>query len=325
MVYANFMHGSHVTGINVGGDTSLNAIAVKLLATEHISLPVYKNKNMLSRWLFKKLLAQAAQANVDSLATVVDYIKGHEAKVMNGSFGVGYNENTKAAIAQIYKTVFLATPSEDDVEEFTMYFLNELLVRGEKFVANSPDLLFVFAAGNDGTNNDFYPSYPTNLSKFENVIAVAATMDERAIASFSNRGVAMVDVAAPGVAISSSVPGDNYLRVSGTSQAAPYVARIAGLVRDINPSLKPADVKKIIAATVDAKTWLADRVKSGGLVNLDRATSAARFSLHWGIDESIRAAFDVIPTRPDLGTDIKTQMTPGLFLPIMPTGITWPF
>ncbi len=319
------MHGSHVTGISVGGDTSLNAIAVKLIATENISLPVYKNKNIFSRWLFKKLLAQAAQANVDSLTTVVNYIKGHEAKVMNGSFGVGYNENTKAAMRQIYKTVFLTTPNEADTEEFTLYFLNELLARGEKFVADSPDLLFVFAAGNDATNNDLYPSYPTNLSKFDNVIAVAATMDERAIASFSNRGIMMVDVAAPGVAIQSSVPGDNYLRVSGTSQATPYVTRIAGLVRDINPTLKPADVKKIIAGTVDKKLWLVNMVKSGGLVNLERASVAARFSLNWGIDESIRASFDVIPMKPDMGTEIQTQMMPELFIPIMPTGITWPF
>ena len=37
-----------------------------------------------------------------------------------------------------------------------------------------PGALFVFAAGNDGTNNDFIPAYPCNLAP-ANVVCVAAT------------------------------------------------------------------------------------------------------------------------------------------------------
>jgi hypothetical protein len=71
---------------------------------------------------------------------------------------------------------------------------------------------------------------------------------------------------------------DKYLAVSGTSQAAPYVANIAGRVKDINPKLGFREIKKIIMETVDVKPWLAGKVKTSGIVNRDRALRAAELS-----------------------------------------------
>jgi subtilisin family serine protease len=65
--------------------------------------------------------------------------------------------------------------------------------------------LFVFAAGNDGTNNDTAPQYPCNYP-FTRIVCVAATDAADARASFSNYGVSSVDLAAPGVTIRSTVP-----------------------------------------------------------------------------------------------------------------------
>ena len=113
---------------------------------------------------------------------------------------------------------------------YSIHFIKELVKNGEGMVAQSPDTLWVFAAGNDGTNNDEFPSSPTNIQA-DNVISVAATIGFDMIAPFSNYGVEMVDVAAPGVSINSAVPGDEFLSVSGTSQAAPYVANVAGRLR----------------------------------------------------------------------------------------------
>ena len=81
-------------------------------------------------------------------------------------------------------------------------------------VMSSPRTLFVFAAGNDGTNNDKYPTSPANIDS-PNSISVAATLDRSKLASFSNYGKKTVDVAAPGVSILSAAPGDNYIKVSG--------------------------------------------------------------------------------------------------------------
>jgi subtilisin family serine protease len=63
----------------------------------------------------------------------------------------------------------------------------------------------VCAAGNDGTNNDNVPHYPSSYTS-SNIIAVAATDQNDSRASFSSYGATSVDVAAPGANIFSSRP-----------------------------------------------------------------------------------------------------------------------
>lgn len=64
-------------------------------------------------------------------------------------------------------------------------------------VAASPATLFVFSAGNDANDNDARPHYPSSID-LPNVIAVAASDQSDALASFSNYGATGVDLAAPG-------------------------------------------------------------------------------------------------------------------------------
>jgi subtilisin family serine protease len=82
--------------------------------------------------------------------------------------------------------------------------------------AGNEDILFVAAAGNDGTNNDTTLIYPASWAgdsaynsatypALPNIIAVAATDNKDNMASFSNYG-SSVAVAAPGVDILSSLP-----------------------------------------------------------------------------------------------------------------------
>jgi thermitase len=68
-----------------------------------------------------------------------------------------------------------------------------------------PDTLFVVAAGNDGEDNESTPAYPCNLAS-ANLICVAATDENDALAGFSNYGATSVDLAAPGVEILSTWP-----------------------------------------------------------------------------------------------------------------------
>ena len=100
-------------------------------------------------------------------------------------------------------------------------------------VEESKNTLWVFAAGNDGTNNDQLPSSPTNIQA-DNVISVAATIGFDVIAPFSNFGVKMVDVAAPGVSINSTVPGDEFLLGEHLRQLP---AAIYGKIKDLNNKL----------------------------------------------------------------------------------------
>jgi len=71
--------------------------------------------------------------------------------------------------------------------------------------ANSAGVLFVVAAGNEGTNNDTTPSYPASYN-LPNIISVAATDQNDNLSNFSNYGATSVHVAAPGENIYSTLP-----------------------------------------------------------------------------------------------------------------------
>jgi len=75
-----------------------------------------------------------------------------------------------------------------------------------KDAIDASDALMVCAAGNSGINNDSIPHYPSNYSS-ANIIAVAASNQNDALAYFSNYGANSVDVAAPGTNIYSAAPG----------------------------------------------------------------------------------------------------------------------
>ena len=66
--------------------------------------------------------------------------------------------------------------------------------------ANAQDILFIAAAGNNGTSNDATARYPANYN-LPNVISVAAIDRFGALASFSNYGAGTVDLGAPGVGV----------------------------------------------------------------------------------------------------------------------------
>lgn len=291
--FGNFIHGTHVAGITVK-DTSHKILSVKLIPTE---IKPFNNKSNDLRSMFvgkplglrmkllKGLLSTLADQQMLMLEEIANYVGNHKADIANGSFGTGFNQ-AKTITNALFKIAFQRDPSKEESEELANHFLNSLVKEGQKMVSAAPNTLFVFAAGNDNSDNDKYPTSPTNV-KAENVISVAATYKYEYLAPFSNYGKTMVDIAAPGMVIDSQIPGDDYLKVSGTSQAAPMIANIAAGIKDANPALTPGEIKEILMGTVDEKGFLAAKVKSSGIANPNRAIHAAKLSLNMNIITAI--------------------------------------
>ncbi len=126
--------------------------------------------------------------------------------------------------------------------------------------AEAKGILFVAAAANDGRNNDTREVYPANAG-FSNVISVAATAPDDSKPSWSNYGIATVDLASPGQGILSTIPAGQYRELSGTSMATPLVAGTAALLHSqamaVNHSITPQEIKAILQAsgrTVNVET-----------------------------------------------------------------------
>lgn len=323
--YGNFMHGSHVSAIAVKDNEFAELISIKLIPTE-VKLPgqvslntlqtmnsggaqvpeeIKKLRALLSEMsqdeedtfmvkFLKPLFTQMAEAQAKSLENVADYVNSHSVQVANGSFGVGF-KNLAQRLIMIYKAITGKLPSTKAVVALVIHTIETSNELGKAAMEAAPKTLFVFAAGNDGMSNDDFSAYPANIES-ENIISVAATVDHGNLAPFSNFGTQMVDIAAPGVGINSATPGsaNDYIKVSGTSQAAPYVANIAGLVYDANPGLTPAEIKEILMGTVDKKFELSSKVASGGVANIDRAVYAAKLSKTVGIRQAISRALSSV-------------------------------
>jgi len=136
--------------------------------------------------------------------------------------------------------------------------------------AGEEGILFVAAAGNNATNNDKNPHYPSNYN-LPNVISVAALDRADNLASFSNFGVKSVHIAAPGREITSTWLNDNYREASGTSMATPYVAGTAALILAIEPNLSVEKLRERILKSIDKIDSLDGKTESGGRLSAAKA------------------------------------------------------
>ena len=112
--------------------------------------------------------------------------------------------------AEVINISLFSTEPSRDMEEAINY-------------AWSKGVVVVAAAGNCIGTKIPYPAY------YSNCLAVAATDSNDCVASWSSWGD-WVDVAAPGVDIYSTLPGNRYGNKSGTSMAAAHVSGLAGLL-----------------------------------------------------------------------------------------------
>ncbi len=308
--FGNFIHGTHVAHIASRLSPESKVMGLKLIPTEigevqswmvNVFKQSYKNKKYFEgsvkkkdstrEKLLKNLLGRLAGLQTGMLTEAFDYIREHKVSVVNGSFGTPF-EGIKMFSDNAFRVIFFRKPTKEESDKYARHYFSVQLEILSKSIAQAEDTLWVFASGNSASNNDLYPSSPTNID-LPNVISVAATLNYSSLASFSNYGHKMVDVGAPGVVIKAAIPSqshDEFIQVSGTSQASPFVAGVAAKVRLTNSKLTPAEVKKIIVSTIDEKGFMNGKTKYAGVVNDTRAIKAGTLSLTNKLDKAISLA-----------------------------------
>ena len=90
---------------------------------------------------------------------------------------------------------------------------------------------------------------------------------------------------------------------------------------DINPELTPKMVKEILMGTVDEKGFLKDIVKSGGVVNLERAVYAAELSKNHTVIDAIRLSRESIYDSNDSSSFKEDLVNEDLIFPIPLPGL----
>ncbi len=219
-------HGTHVSGTI--GAVMNNAIGIAGVAPEVQIMPV-------------KGLSNTGSGDSVTLSNAILYAAENGAKVINNSWG----SNTRN----------LSAPAEEAAVG----------------VAHSLGVVVVFAAGNSADNVAFYA--PQNMLDPKPIIVAASTQHDEPT-SFSNFGH-LIDVTAPGGGENDANSGvispinnilslraantgsptfivqNDYLRIAGTSMAAPHVSGVAALIRALNPEFDPDDVRQALRLSAD--------------------------------------------------------------------------
>ena len=197
----------------------------------------------------------------------------HEVSIAGCKFIQGRSGSTAAAIECINYFVSLkqngvnvrATNNSWGGGGFSQALEDAIAAMGDE------DILFLAAAGNDGTDNDAIPHYPSNYT-LDNVVSVAS-IDRTDGDATHNFGATSVDLAAPGVNIVSTISSStsSYAGFTGTSMATPHVTGAAALVWSYNPDLTALEMKELLLSSGDDNDWAQGNTLTGKRLNVNEA------------------------------------------------------
>lgn len=131
-------------------------------------------------------------------------------------------------------------------------------------------ILIIVAAGNEGRDLDYSPSYPAAFNILGQ-ITVGASNENDYMTYFSNSSFNLVHLAAPGDLIFSTTPSEKYNYLKGTSMAAPFVTGAAAVLWGAFPTASPVKIKDALLKSVDIVANHEFRVISRGRLNLTKA------------------------------------------------------
>ncbi len=122
---------------------------------------------------------------------------------------------------------------------FGWYYKKGRLLR--RYISENNDILHITSAGNDTSNNDIDPHYPSSYRHNHTVAIGSIDATKTRLADFSNYGTSSVDFLSLGEnIIFNDSNGDKYI-VSGTSYAAPFVT-VKSVIQFIDGYTLPSDI-----------------------------------------------------------------------------------
>lgn len=130
-------------------------------------------------------------------------------------------------------------------------------------------LLFVTAAGNDGTDNDIAPMYPASFD-LDNILSVSYVDSNGALTGGSNFGKKAVDIVMPSVDIYSTIVG-SYGSMSGSSMAAAHATALAAELYSVTDGLYAQNVREVILESVKPVKALEGFVAAPGIPSMKLA------------------------------------------------------
>ncbi len=126
------------------------------------------------------------------------------------------------------------------------------------------NILVVAAAGNDGSNDLFYPA------SYLNVISVGSVDQSLTKSTFSNYND-KISLVAPGELILSTGSKSTYSRVSGTSFAAPFVSAVGSVLKSYDKAINQAQFLEVLKLTSsDLGNVGYDNYYGHGLLNIQK-------------------------------------------------------
>lgn len=165
-----------------------------------------------------RFLDERGSGDLNNAIEAIDYAIEKGAHIISASWGAEVAESTAAPLLEAVKR------------------------------ASDKGIIFVVASGNSSKNNDTAGFFPAN-SPYPNVINVAASNNTDEKPDWSNYGKKNVHISSPGENIISTLPGDSYGELSGTSMATPLVAGIVAFLKAQDPSLTGLQIKALLQTT----------------------------------------------------------------------------
>jgi subtilisin family serine protease len=202
------------------------------------------------RLLVVKVLDAGNEGSTSDLIAGLAYARTNGAAVMNLSL-VGYPPPGEF-------------PSEDT------------LLAQQLALCQSAGIVLCISAGNNGTDNDLTPNYPSSYTN-ANIIAIGGHSRSNTrwngTNSPSNYGATSVDLFAPGRGVPTTVrpgtgflpaAGGDYAYYTGTSIATPHVTGTAAVLKALNPTWGATQIKEAILRSVKTNAAYTGLCLSGG-------------------------------------------------------------